>query len=208
MNNGSFYLGSFVSSFVGSFVSSFVGSFVSSFVGSFLSGFLLLVALLIPALSLAEDRVADSFGDWTKICSPDGDVELCWISQVVDRNESGQRMFRTVIRYLPESEDPLMFLTAPLGIFLPRGITLELSEDTLMTSIVQRCDTSGCLAVSAVEPAFVAEMKAGREAKLVFGASAEQNVAVPFSLIGFTDAINSIVPGATSAVETADKPAP
>ncbi|MFT5561955.1 MAG: invasion protein IalB, partial [Litorivivens sp.] len=70
------------------------------------------------------------------------------------------------------------------------------------------CDTSGCLAVSAVEPAFVAEMKAGREAKLVFGASAEQNVAVPFSLIGFTDAINSIVPGATSAVETADKPAP
>ena len=176
-----------------------------------LRGFILFGALLVSALSQAEDRVAGAFGDWTKICSPAGDTESCRISQVVDRDESGQRMFQTVIRYMPESENPVMFLTAPLGMYLSRGITLELTEDTLMTTVVQRCDANGCLAATALEPAFVAAMKAGREGRLVFGATVEQNVAVPFSLMGFTAAMNSIgpltIPAETSA-ETADKPAP
>jgi|GEM_PF-724654 len=173
----------------------------------FLRGFLLFGALLVSALSQAEDRVAGSFGDWTKICSPTGETELCQISQVVDGNESGQRLFQTTIGFVPESENPVMFLTAPLGMYLLRGITLELSEDTLMRAVVQRCTASGCLAVSALEPAFLAAMKAGKTARLVFGSTAEQNVTVPFSLMGFTAAMKSISPMEKPA-ETADKAAP
>lgn len=179
----------------------------SAVLRGFLRGLLLSGALLLSAVSQAEDRVADVFGDWTKVCSVAGDIEVCQISQVVDRAESNQRLFQTVIGYSAESENPVMVLTAPLGIFLLRGITLELTEDTLMTAVVQRCTENGCLAVSALEPEFVAAMKAGKEARLIFGSTAEQNVTVPFSLMGFTAAMASISPIETSAETSADAPA-
>ncbi|MFT7244293.1 MAG: invasion protein IalB [Candidatus Azotimanducaceae bacterium] len=171
-----------------------------------LRGLLLSGALLLSAFSRAEDRVADVFGDWTKVCSPAGDTEVCQISQVVDNAESNQRLFQTVIGYVPESENPVMFLTAPLGMYLLRGITLELTEDTLMTVAVQRCTANGCLAVSALEPEFVAAMKAGKEARLIFGSTAEQNMTVPFSLMGLTAAMASISPVETSAEASTDAP--
>lgn len=183
----------------------------SAVLRGFLRGLLLSGALLLSAVSQAEDRVADVFGDWTKVCSVAGDIEVCQISQVVDRAESNQRLFQTVIGYSAESENPVMVLTAPLGIFLLRGITLELTEDTLMTAVVQRCTENGCLAVSALEPEFVAAMKAGKEARLIFGSTAEQNVTVPFSLMGFTAAMASISPIETPAetpVETPVEAAP
>jgi invasion protein IalB len=156
---------------------------------------LLLVALPIlgfPLLAQAEERMAGSFGDWSKICSPVEQGEVCQISQTVNQNESGQRLFQTSIGYVSESENPIMFLTAPLGMYLPRGITLELTEDTLTTAVVQRCDVNGCLAVTPLEPAFLDAMKTAKEGRLIFGRTAEQNMAVPLSLMGFTAGMASL----------------
>lgn len=178
---------------------SFVNNRFADLRGFLLFGAVLIGAFLVPSFAQAEERIAGSFGDWTKVCSPLGDTEVCQISQVVDSNDSGQRLFQTTIGYLSESAKPVMFLTAPLGMYLLRGITLELTEDTLMTAVVQRCTANGCLAVSELEPEFVAAMKAGKEARLIFGSTAEQNVTVPFSLIGFTAAFNSIGPVAAPA---------
>lgn len=141
----------------------------------------------------AAESVVATFGDWSKICSelPSG-KQACQISQTVNQDDLERRLFQTTIGYVAESENPLIFMTAPLGMYLPRGITLELSEDTLLRSVVQRCDASGCLAISVLEPAFVAEMKAALEGKFVFGATAEQNVAIPLSLKGFTAGLASI----------------
>ena len=167
----------------------------------------LALVLLVPLSSFAEERIAASFGDWSKICSPVdsplGNSEICQLSQTVNQSESGKRLFQTTIGYVPEYDTPVIFMTAPLGMYLPRGITLELTKDTLMSAVVQRCDANGCLAVTPIDPEFLAAMKAGKEARMIFGATAEQNMAVPLSLMGFTDGIASLEkPAAPAAEET------
>ncbi len=140
-----------------------------------------------------EERLAANYGDWSKICQTGPDGQVCHISQTVNQNNES-RLFQTSIGYLPGSAGPVVFLTAPLGIYLPRGITIELSEDTLLSVAVQRCDTNGCLAVTTIDSAFLDELNRAEEGKLVFGSTAEQNVWVPLSLNGFAEALASIKP--------------
>ena len=141
-----------------------------------------------------NERLAGSFGDWSKICSSGEAGESCHISQTVNQNNGQGRLFQTSIGYLEDASSPVVFLTAPLGIFLPRGITLELSEDTLLSVAVQRCDANGCLAVTTIDPTFLERMQNAKAGNLVFGGSAEQNIAVPLSLDGFNEALASIAP--------------
>lgn len=153
---------------------------------------LCLTLVSMPLLSHGEDRLAGSFGDWSKICSPTEQGELCQLSQTVNQNDSGKRLFETAVGYVPGTDNPVMFLTAPLGIFIPRGITLELTEDTMLSTAVQRCDANGCLAVTTIDPEFLEEMKGAKDGRLIFGASADQNMAVPLSLMGFTAGMASL----------------
>lgn len=144
----------------------------------------------------SSERLAGSFGDWSKICVAEDGGEACHISQTVNQNNSESRLFQTSIGYVGDAITPVVFLSAPLGIYLPRGITLELTETTLLSAVVQRCDGNGCLAVTSIDPSFLAEMLRVKEGRLIFGSSAEQNVAIPISFDGFNDALNSIKPEA------------
>lgn len=154
----------------------------------------LMMAANAQAAEGTTERLAGSFGDWSKICSSEGGEEVCHISQSVDQNDSQGRLFQTSIGYLAGSSSPVVFLTAPLGMYLPRGITIELSESTLLSVAVQRCDVNGCLAVTTIDSAFLRELQNTIEGKIVFGSNAEQNIAIPLSLNGFAEGLASITP--------------
>ncbi|XOV88420.1 MAG: invasion associated locus B family protein [Pseudomonadota bacterium] len=171
----------------------------------FVSGMLALVLAATTMATQAEQqaagtapaqRVEATFGDWSRICSsnPEG-ATVCQIVQSANQNESGQLVFQTAVGYVADNERPIMYLTAPLGIFLPRGISIFVDDsEEGLTATVQRCDGSGCLGLLAMTEAFVDKLKKGKAAKLVFGATATQNVSLPLSLDGFTKAFNSLVP--------------
>lgn len=155
----------------------------------------LLLAILSTSAFAAENSqsVEKTWGDWSKICAPSETEErVCQIVQSANQNESGQLVFQTAVGYVTDNELPIMYLTAPLGIFLPRGISVVIGENDPVTATVQRCDGNGCIGLLALEQDFVDAMKKGTEAQLVFGASAQQNVTVPLSLKGFTAAFNAL----------------
>jgi len=168
--------------------------------------FPLALALMLPAAVLAgeqttpqparagEQQIEATFGDWSKICTTNqNDQHVCQIVQSANQNESGKLVFQTAVGYVADNEKPIMYLTAPLGIFLPRGISIFVGdEENGITATVQRCDASGCLGVLALEDSLVDKLKQGNEARLVFAANVQQNVALPLSLAGFTKAFNSL----------------
>lgn len=143
-----------------------------------------------------SQQVEATFDDWSRICTnAESGEEVCQIVQSANQNESGRLVFQTAVGYVADNDRPIMYLTAPLGIFLPRGISIFVDEEEDgLTATVQRCDANGCLAVLALEENWVDKLKKGGEAKLIFAASAQQNVSVPLSLTGFTDAFNSLEP--------------
>lgn len=148
----------------------------------------------------SQQEVLATYGDWSKICAAgENDERVCQIVQSANQNDTGRLVFQTAVGYVSDNERPIMYLTAPLGIFLPRGISVFVDDaEEGLTATVQRCDANGCLAVLALEDTFVTQLKRGAEAKLVFAANAQQNVSLPMSLTGFTRAFDSLERPASS----------
>ncbi len=155
----------------------------------------LLLASSVNAVPTAVAEADNGYGDWTRSCAAAEDgLEVCQISQFTREANSEALLFEISIGYVPESPSPVVFLTAPLGMYLPRGITIRLTDQTLMTVAVQQCTAQGCLAVTTLDEAFLKELKIASEGLVVFGRNAEQNVGVPLSLAGFEKALASIEP--------------
>lgn len=141
-----------------------------------------------------EQRVEGTFGDWVKLCTDRDERTVCQIVQTAN-HESGRLVFQTAVGYVADNDRPVMYLTAPLGIFLPKGISLIVDEDENgVRATVLRCDENGCLAVLAMSDELLARLKRGNEARLFFGATAQRNVEIPLSLTGFTDGFESLEP--------------
>lgn len=143
--------------------------------------------------STSAQQSTETWGDWTKVCGEDDTGrEVCRIVQSVNQRESGQLIFQTTIGYFQDNPQPLMFLTAPLGIFLPRGLTLVIDGNEVKTVPVQRCDQNGCLAGVPMDPELIDLLQNGESGELVFATNVKQNAKVPLSLNGFTEAFSKL----------------
>lgn len=138
-----------------------------------------------------EQRVDQTWGDWSKICTT-GEPAVCQIVQSANQDETGNLIFQTSIGYVQDNDEPIMYLTAPLGIFLPRGISVIVDENPPLTARVQRCDGNGCLGLLALSTDAISSFRKGTKAQVVFAASAQQNVSVPLSLDGFSQAFDAL----------------
>lgn len=165
--------------------------------------FLGLAALLLALQVQAEETRREEFGDWGFICStPDTDAareegkESCNLFQTALLNAgqaegeetpaTGQRVLLTRVGYLDGNENPVLLITAPLGILLPLGITVEVEGHDALRLPVQRCDAGGCLAYVVMEAPFVEAFRKGTEAKVTFYDAQQRGATIPLSLKGFT----------------------
>lgn len=163
---------------------------------------LILISLIAaPLVATAQEaptqEVVEKFDAWSKICVTNSDQEKppCQIVQSATQNATGSVVFQTAVGYIADNDKPLMFMTAPLGIFLPKGITVVVDDDEQgLTVPVQRCDAKGCLAVLVMERDFVRKLERGDGARAIFAANAERNVALPIDLTGFRKAFRSVRP--------------
>lgn len=168
----------------------------------------LAVALLAAAtfqVQAAETR-RENFDDWGFICSkPDqvaeGQVakESCNLFQTALLNNEqaggengGQRVLLTRVGFLEGNENPVLLVTAPLGILLPLGITVEVEGHETLRIPVQRCDAGGCLAYVVMEQPFIDAFKKAAEAKVTFFDVQRRGVVIPLSLKGFTKGMGEL----------------
>lgn len=164
----------------------------------------LMAAAAVVQAQAAETR-RENFGDWGFVCSTSDTAgaddkeakESCNLFQtaLLNRDEGegpGQRVLLTRVGYLDGNEKPVLLITAPLGILLPMGITVEVEGHDAIRIPVQRCDAGGCLAYVVMDPPFVAAMKKGDEAKVTVYDTQRRGVPIPLSLKGFTDGMEAL----------------
>ena len=105
-----------------------------------------------------------------------------------------RRAMQTTIGYVPESDKPVIFITAPLGVFIPRGIMLSVEGADSVTFPIQRCDSNGCLGNVAIESDLFDALRKQDNATITFFTSTTQDMSLPLSLKGFSKAARSIRP--------------
>jgi invasion protein IalB len=153
------------------------------------------LAVVLAGPALAQPQDGQAFDDWRVRCGrPDESApEQCHIGQTVVVKETGKPFLYVGIGYAANrGKDPLLFVTVPLGIHLPSGVTLQVESAQPVSLTVERCDRNGCHAVLALDDMLIASMRKGLVARFGLADATRQSVRVPISLKGFTAGLKAL----------------
>lgn len=116
----------------------------------------------------------------------------CAIEQRAVVTETGRLLMQFTVRVPADSRKPVMMLQAPLGPFLPGGLTLDIDGANSLKLDYQTCDANGCYAGAPVTDELLQAMFRGQKLNITMQALNKQPVKIPLDLTGFTAAYRNI----------------
>jgi len=149
-----------------------------------------------PAQQPAQNNITrtEDIKDWKLVCgTPANDPsgpERCNLVQIISAEGTGQRVLRVEVAKGPQST--LIAFTAPLGIFLPKGMEIAIDGGPSSAFAVEICQPQGCSAALNLEGDLLAKLKKGDKATLTIYDPRLQPLAIPVSLSGFTKGVSKI----------------
>jgi len=165
-------------------------------------GILGLCVLAFAALVLrsevagAQPQDGQVFQDWTARCEADPQnaaATRCYVVQAVVVGEQRQRIMLMAVAYPPGQEKPLATAILPLGTDLRPGIEVAIDDGEPKRYPFSVCLPDGCQAHIMLDDVLMAAFKKGSEGSVAFRRPPERRpLKVPFSLKGFTAAVNSL----------------
>lgn len=141
-----------------------------------------------PVIGAEEPAPAAS---WATRCVSGGRADPidCSISQRAV-TQQGQLVGAVTIRMPREGGDPLMVVTAPLGLYIPAGISYGIDNGALQPLQLRTCERGGCVADVTLGADVLNAMRAGQRLNIVFQNGPQRAVTLPMSLVGFTAAFD------------------
>jgi invasion protein IalB len=92
----------------------------------------------------------------------------------------------------PATGAPVLALRAPLGVFLPAGLALDVDGAGRETFQFQACDNNGCYAGGPLSESLLGGMTRGQKLNIKFQNLNKQTITVAATLVGFTAAFQRI----------------
>jgi invasion protein IalB len=132
--------------------------------------------------------------DWTFQCTqPKADKpRTCFLIHDVYPTEGKARILQVVVgRFGAENLLGALFFV-PLGIRLPPGLMLQIDKNEPQRLPLEQCTSKGCQAQIVLAEPLLSILKAGNGGEVTFEDATGRQVAVPFSLHGFTAALEKL----------------
>lgn len=153
----------------------------------------LLMLLLSASPTIGAPLDGQIFEDWTTRCDPqEGPPAQCFIFQEVRLRESGQRVLRVVVSYIPGQNIPTVGVELPLGIFLPSGARIQVDDSEPLTFQIFTCAPTGCQAGFKLTEERMEQFRAGNKAVITFDDRYKQPTPIEISLNGFNEGLDSL----------------
>ena len=93
---------------------------------------------------------------------------------------------------LTSDKPPFLDVVAPLGFFLPAGLTLTVAGQDLIKLPIQRCDANGCYAGAVLSEDQLKMLQDNDVMNISFSSQREQVAEVSVPLTGFGSAYDAI----------------
>lgn len=155
-----------------------------------LAAVLSLLALSHATVQAAADRIVQ---DWVVKCEREGEFrDRCFIRQTLTLRSSGEMLFDIAAGYPLGGEYPLLLLSAPLGIYLPAGIDIEVDNTGSHRAVVAYCNHEGCHAYYRMTSSLYRLFRQGRWLNVTFLDGTRRAHDLQLSLSGFSKAIDSL----------------
>lgn len=154
--------------------------------------FIVIVAAIIAAgtsIAAAQSlpKTTNKFGDWALSCRQlkTDAPERCVLFQDILWQTSGKRILNVSIARPTKDQPFVAAITAPLGILLPAGLTLNVDEKELVRFPLRFCNINGCRGQFPVTEDMQKLFAAGKKGRVIFRQPNGQPLRVEFSLMGF-----------------------
>lgn len=116
----------------------------------------------------------------------------CAVEQRAVVTETGRLLMQFTVRVPAQGRKPVMMVQAPLGPYLPAGITLDIDGATPLKLDYQTCDAKGCYAGAPLSDDLLQAMFRGQKLNITIQTLNKQPVQIPMDLTGFTAAYKRI----------------
>lgn len=157
------------------------------------AGALLCLASAISQSAWSKPEHGTQFQDWTIFCNDeDGNPTTCHMSQQLALKESRQRIMHFQVAYVPATEEPVAIVTLPLGISLPKGVSISIDGGEPARFPIERCEVNGCSSAFRLNPDLLDEFLRGLDAIVLFYDDQRKPLEVPLSLRGFTKGLDAL----------------
>ncbi len=155
---------------------------------------MLLLFFLDLSAAQAMSAREQTFKDWLMRCErkDENTPERCFILQIGKSIEDNQDVVQIVARYPVPNEPAILFMTLPLGVYLPAGLRLQIDNGENVRIDVEICIRNGCHVRVVLASELLEELRTGRHARLTFQLGWHREVKASISLAGFTAAFDAL----------------
>ena len=152
------------------------------------AGFLACFATAIPAL--AQGVARGNFGDWEHRCEATsaGPTANCILYQNVADEQNDQFNIVVIIIKIADpmgQKRPALRVIAPLGVLLPKGLTLKIDQKEVGSTGFIRCVPTGCVAEVAMDDTLVDSFSTADTAVFSVFQTETDGKGLPVGLKGF-----------------------
>lgn len=115
----------------------------------------------------------------------------CFVEQSIFVPGTSQQLLNVKLQVADKKQLDL-FITTPIGLFLPAGINIRVDQTEPKRLDLQTCDASGCYAAMTDPEALVGVMKTGKDLSVTFQNLAQEDINVSMPLHGFSEGLAKI----------------
>jgi invasion protein IalB len=160
---------------------------------------LVVSSVLAAATAFAEPKPAapsvntKTFDDWLVRCPNAPKPMPCDAVQLLLEPKSKQRVLSISVAYEQTKGQEVVRIVLPLGVWLPKGVTIVAGETKIEKVVVRRCEAFGCVVEGLLDAKLREAMRKGGEAKIVVFDQAQKPFDLKFSLKGYAGAEDHMV---------------
>ena len=150
------------------------------------------------------------FDDWQVRCFPVQSPSPCDMFQELLNQQRNQRILAMSIAYVPSMDRYALQVTVPLGISIPKGLTIQTDSFTSPTLKYRRCDRDGCYVETGVDKTLIegiAKSSPDGKAKVNIVVDNGKSYGLTFFLKGFAAAHDDMVSEARTKAKAVTPPA-
>ena len=135
-------------------------------------------------------RVVSRHADWTVVCDtpPGAAREQCGATQSVVSEERPDLGLDVTVFETADRAARILRVIAPLGVFLPAGLGLNLDGEDLGRAVFTRCVAAGCEANVVMDDTLLSRLRAGTSAAFIIYQTPESGTGFPVDLDGLDEA--------------------
>ncbi len=152
----------------------------------------------VPGANAPKQKIVAEHGDWRIACeeSKDGSAgkTACGMMQTA-KHPKRKNVGLTLVLVKGQQQDKqvtMMRVMAPIGVFLPTGLALEIDGAAVGRVPFTRCLPQVCVAFAEASPPTLEKMKKGGKAKFIMYEAPGLGIDMDISLKGFTASLKDL----------------